>query len=355
MELIRRSLVAMRRLAVGRPAWLVVVAALFVLPVWVATVGLIGLIYELVARGDDVRVRRNAVAVPASPRLRWGTASLVWLVAVALAGTTSPPPASPAARPASALAGNPTPATDVAASATQRPTPATNPTPTAPATFGPAPTPKPTPEPTRGPTGATVMATVVRVIDGDTIEVAIDGSTARVRYIGIDTPETVDPRSPVEWMGPEASAANRALVEGRDIVLEKDVSETDRFGRLLRDVWINNGGAWQLVNELLVAQGFAAVSTYPPDVKYVDRLRDAEQGARDQVLGLWGPERTPKPTPKPSGQCHPSYKGACLKIGAGDYDCLGGSGNGPNYVAGPVEVVGPDEFELDRDNDGVGC
>jgi hypothetical protein len=73
---------------------------------------------------------------------------------------------------------------------------------------------------------------------------------------------------------------------------------------------------------------------------------------------------SPPPAPKSGGEggsggsgssCHPSYEGACLKVGAGDYDCAGGSGNGPNYVVGPVSVVGPDDFDLDRDGDGVGC
>ena len=57
----------------------------------------------------------------------------------------------------------------------------------------------------------------------------------------------------------------------------------------------------------------------------------------------------------PSANCHPSYEGVCLTPGIGDYDCAGGSGNGPNYAAGPFRVVGPDEFDLDRDGDGIGC
>lgn len=64
----------------------------------------------------------------------------------------------------------------------------------------------------------------------------------------------------------------------------------------------------------------------------------------------------PRPLPPPSTpNCHPSYVGVCLKVGAGDYDCAGGSGDGPNYVEGPVTVVGPDEFRLDGDGDGIGC
>jgi hypothetical protein len=70
------------------------------------------------------------------------------------------------------------------------------------------------------------------------------------------------------------------------------------------------------------------------------------------------PPSTAPPAPPPtapSQNCHPSYQGACLKVGVGDYDCAGGSGNGPNYVQGTVHVVGPDEFDLDRDGDGLGC
>lgn len=65
--------------------------------------------------------------------------------------------------------------------------------------------------------------------------------------------------------------------------------------------------------------------------------------------------RRPTPTTRPASNCHPSYQGECLKVGIGDYDCAGGSGNGPNYVQGTVRVVGPDEFDLDRDGDGWGC
>jgi micrococcal nuclease len=132
-------------------------------------------------------------------------------------------------------------------------------------------------------TGAQV-ARVIRVIDGDTIEVEIEGQTFTVRYIGVDTPETVAPGQPVECFGPQASARNKELVVGRTVELEKDVSETDRYGRLLRYVYVDG----RMVNELLVAEGFAQVSTYPPDVKYVDRFLEAQRRAREQALGLWG-------------------------------------------------------------------
>lgn len=121
---------------------------------------------------------------------------------------------------------------------------------------------------------------VTKVIDGDTIE--LEGGQ-RVRYIGVDTPETVDPRKPVQCFGQEASAKNKQLVEGKVIRLEKDISETDKYGRLLRYVYVDD----IFVNEYLVEEGFARASTYPPDVKYQDKFRKSEESAQTQNRGLW--------------------------------------------------------------------
>lgn len=126
---------------------------------------------------------------------------------------------------------------------------------------------------------------VLRVIDGDTIE--IEGGQ-KVRYIGIDTPETVDPRRPVGCFGKEASEENKSLVEGKNVTLVKDVSDTDKFGRLLRYVYISTeGGNAIFVNDHLVRSGFARASTYQPDVKYTDRFLHAEKEARENGRGLW--------------------------------------------------------------------
>jgi endonuclease YncB( thermonuclease family) len=144
-----------------------------------------------------------------------------------------------------------------------------------------------------GPTGPTTIAMVDRVVDGDTIVVRIGRDLDPVRYIGMDTPETVKRGTPVQWMGPEASAANKRFVDGRAVILEKDVSERDLYGRLLCDVWTKDGGRWTLVNLELVLDGFAQVTTYPPDVKYVDALLAAQQTAREADAGLWAP--TPGP------------------------------------------------------------
>ena len=224
----------------------------------------------------------------------------------------------------------------------------------------------PTPEPTFGPIHQTTEAKVVRVVDGDTIVVAFGGKEYKVRYIGMDSPETVDPNSPVQWMGSQATVANAALVDGATVFLEKDVSEVDRYGRLLRYVWLADGAAWTLVNLELVRQGVASAKSYPPDTAYDELYRAAEGEARSFAVGLWGPtpapaiaKATPKPTPrptakptakpKPASKCHPSYD-PCLPI-VDDLNCPDVRDMG----LAPVTVIGPDDYGLDRDNDGFGC
>lgn len=138
-------------------------------------------------------------------------------------------------------------------------------------------------------------ALVTRVIDGDTIDVSLNGQTYRVRYIGVDTPETVDPGRPVGCYGPEASAFNKSLVEGKTVSLEKDVSETDRYGRLLRYVYV--GGTF--VNAELVKQGYAQVATYPPDVKHQSLFLQLQQEAQSAGRGLWGASSGCKGQPSP--------------------------------------------------------
>ncbi len=118
---------------------------------------------------------------------------------------------------------------------------------------------------------------VVRVIDGDTIE--IEGG-ARVRYIGINTPE-VFPQT--EYYGLEAWAKNIELVEQKTVTLEKDVSETDVYGRLLRYVYVDG----LFVNAELVRLGYARAVPYPPDTKYQELLAQLEEEATEARRGLW--------------------------------------------------------------------
>lgn len=129
-------------------------------------------------------------------------------------------------------------------------------------------------------------AVVAKVIDGDTIELE-KGKT--VRLIGIDTPETVDPRRPVGCFGKEASNETKALLSGKVVILQKDVSETDKYNRLLRYVYLPlEDGSTLFVNDYLVREGYAKVYTYPPDVKFNEQFRQAEKEARENNKGLWG-------------------------------------------------------------------
>lgn len=143
---------------------------------------------------------------------------------------------------------------------------------------------------------------IVNVVDGDTVK--LEGGEV-VRYIGIDAPETVHPSKPVQCFGKEAGEKNRELVEGKEVRLVKDVSETDKYGRLLRYVYAGD----VFVNDYLVRNGYAKASSYPPDVKYQDQFRQAEEEARNNKRGLWADnacetksaekaESEPAPTPE---------------------------------------------------------
>lgn len=141
------------------------------------------------------------------------------------------------------------------------------------------------------PSGEVQTATLIAVSDGDSIRVEIDGVEHRVRYIGIDTPEIGDAPEPLAL---EARRANRELLGDGQLVLERDVSETDRFGRLLRYVWVRDGAGadvtWTLVNLEMLRLGMARVVTFPPDVKYHDSLYlPAERAAREAQVGIWEP------------------------------------------------------------------
>jgi micrococcal nuclease len=137
------------------------------------------------------------------------------------------------------------------------------------------------------PHGATQQATVTEIVDGDTIHVEIGGVEFRVRYIGIDAPEVAHDNNPGEPLGAEATQSNADLVEGATVILEKDVSDTDQFGRLLRYVWLGGPGTWQLVNGELAEQGLADVKSYPPDTRWQAILQQAEDDAKDADLGIW--------------------------------------------------------------------
>ena len=123
--------------------------------------------------------------------------------------------------------------------------------------------------------------TVAKVVDGDTIEL---DTGEKVRYIGINTPETVDPHRPTQCFGHEASEYNHNLVQGHRVELISDVSNTDKFGRLLRYVYLEDGTE---VNLKLVSDGYAYAIAYPPDTAQKSALDQAQHQAQTAGRGLW--------------------------------------------------------------------
>lgn len=137
------------------------------------------------------------------------------------------------------------------------------------------------------PLGLVANATVVRVVDGDTVDMLIDGTEERVRLIGIDTPETKKENTPVECFGHEATAFTQALLpEGAAIYLERDVEARDVYGRLLGYAYLVDSGAF--VNLEIVRNGYAQPLTIPPNVAHSTEFVDAARQAERNNLGLWG-------------------------------------------------------------------
>lgn len=129
---------------------------------------------------------------------------------------------------------------------------------------------------------------VIKVIDGDTIDVMIDGNIERLRLIGIDTPEIVDPRKPVQCFGTEASSKAKSLLSGAKVVLEQDTSqgERDSYGRLLVYVFLQDGTNF---NQHMIAEGYAHEYTYRIPYKYQSEFKAAQTEARNSQKGLWAP------------------------------------------------------------------
>jgi endonuclease YncB( thermonuclease family) len=211
---------------------------------------------------------------------------------------------------------------------------------------------------------------VAEVYDGDTIKLADGG---RVRLVQIDAPELRQG----ECHATESREVLRALLPpGTRVRIELDPSldGVDRYGRQLAYVFKGR----ENVNHTLVLRGAASVWFFEGDRgAHAAKLEAAAQEAAASKRGLWGacsateydalhavatkkpappppPPPPVPPAPSPASACHPSYEGACLDPAASDYDCEGGSGNGPLYT-GYVKVVGPDDYGLDRDDDGDAC
>jgi micrococcal nuclease len=132
-----------------------------------------------------------------------------------------------------------------------------------------------------------IAAEVIRVVDGDTINVQINGEKETVRLLLIDTPETVHPTKPVQPFGPEASSFVKELLNGANVQLEMDIGEHDKYGRLLAYVYIDD----KMVNEMLLEKGLARLAyVFEPNTKYVDDFSTIQKQAQQQGIGIWSIE-----------------------------------------------------------------
>ena len=139
---------------------------------------------------------------------------------------------------------------------------------------------------TTAPAVLAVNATLVKVVDGDTIDVRVDGRRERVRLIGIDTPETKKPNTPIQCFGPEATAFTTSLLpNGAALHLERDVVARDDFGRLLAYVYLAGDGTF--VNLKIIRSGYARVLTIAPNVAHAGEFVDAARAAQAADIGLW--------------------------------------------------------------------
>lgn len=198
-------------------------------------------------------------------------------------------------------------------------------------------------------TNERVRAKVVRITDGDTIVVSIEGVEYKLRYIGMDAPEATNSG------GSQSTYYNRQLLEGKTVTLVKDVSETDRYDRLLRYVFVGN----IFVNYEMVRAGYASSGSWPPDTSCDQVLTSAFNQAKANKIGLWAPTVTPLPyvpliiAPKPTsatagGKCDPSYPTVCIPPPPPDLDCK-------DVPYKRFQVLSPDPHNFDADHDGIGC
>jgi len=190
-----------------------------------------------------------------------------------------------------------------------------------------------------------IKARVLSVIDGATIEVEIEGQIHRVRYLGIRVPEGGPQDGGGRSLGQEALEFNRFLVEGRTVQLEKDATETDLLGNLLRYVYV--GG--EIVNMTLLTNGYATVADFPPHFRYQTQFLVAEETAKASLRGIWNPsppgEGLAPPTPGPfsggtlpvprsSGAQKCDYSGTAQSVIKGNLDSR--TGTRTYYVPGDL-------------------
>ncbi|BAU28996.1 micrococcal nuclease [Aneurinibacillus soli] len=226
-----------------------------------------------------------------------------------------------------------------------------------------------TPTPQKSVKTNRIPATVVSVTDGDTLKVKMNGKEETIRLLLVDTPETKHPSKPVQPFGPEASSFAHQTLDGKSIEVEIDVSERDKYGRLLAYIWIDG----KMFNERLLEKGLARVAyVYPPNIKYVDQFREIQKKAQKTGVGIWSIENyaqedgfhsetaknttTSTPTPKVQPKSEPvKVEVSPTPSGSGEVyykNCTEARAAG----AAPIHEDEPGyRPALDRDHDGVAC
>lgn len=203
-----------------------------------------------------------------------------------------------------------------------------------------------------------IPAKIVRVVDGDTMKVSFEESgkvkEATIRLLLVDTPESVDPEKPVQPFALEASQYAKDILTDKEVKLELDVSERDKYGRLLCYLYIGD----KMFNEMLLENGYARVAyVYPPNVKYVDKFREIQKAAQLKGINIWSvenyaqedgyhenvvkPTAKQAPTTESNSNSNVYYNNCTEAKAAGAYNIKKGQ---PGYSA-----------KLDKDNDGVAC
>lgn len=208
---------------------------------------------------------------------------------------------------------------------------------------------------------------VKKVVDGDTIQVTIDGKDEVLRLIGINTPETVDPRTPVQCFGIEASNKAKEALTGKNVGLEADEtqSERDKYGRLLRYVYLEDGTNF---NKMMIEEGYAYEYTYGTPYKYQADFKTAQQQAKDAKRGLWAEDtcngeltksttNTVKTTTTTQVTTQTPTKTETPTQSSGSFACTG------KHLCGQMASCQEAYFylntcgvgSLDRDKDGIPC
>jgi micrococcal nuclease len=210
-----------------------------------------------------------------------------------------------------------------------------------------------------------IDAKIVKVVDGDTMDILINNKKETVRLLLVDTPETVHPTKPVEPFGPEASKFAKETLTGKDIKIEMDVSDRDKYGRLLAYLYIDN----KMFNEMLLEKGLARVAyVYPPNIKYVDHFRDIQKKAQVSGIGIWSIEnyaqedgfhpvndkqasnKAPQDTIKPTKETSNPVIDSSSNVHYKSCTEVKNAGKAPIHKGEPGYST-----SLDRDGDGIAC